>query len=104
MIALIDRVRILNGPRTQDSASLTHAEARLDFWVARNSNVASPVNGGTFAKSPFYWSPVCLITFIAVAIMDETSARFAGKIIVLFSFASMPSLSTYCSATLNCTA
>ena len=48
--------------------------------------------------------PVCLITLIAVAIIDETSAIFAGRIIVLFCLASMPSFSTYCSATRNCTA
>ena len=48
--------------------------------------------------------PVCLITLMAVAMIEETSATLAGTIIVLFSLASRPSFSTYCSATRNCTA
>ena len=45
------------------------------------------------------WDVVCLIAFIATAIIEPTSETLAGKMSVLLVLASSPNLLMYCSAT-----
>ena len=61
-----------------------------------------PWRGGPYrTEAGTAWRPTA---FIAIAIIDPTSATLAGRTIVLLALASSPNWPMYCSATRSCTA